>query len=362
MGIRFLAFATLLFLMLGSCQEEREGYVVKKETIVESVYSSVIIEPDELYQVNALNSGYIDELLVQVGDSVSPDEVLFTVRDVQSHSTASNARLSLDIARSNYNGEVNLLNDLKIELNDALLKMRSDSITHKKNIELHRKGLLNETEFAQSEVMYSSSKTRYSLLKNRLARTNSDLKTALNQAQNNYVSSLSRSNDALVRNRLSGIVYDLFKETGEFVSVQEPVMIVGSSERFVVKMLIDEVDITKVALGQEIVISLEAYKGKVFKGVVSHISPKLDSRTQTFEVEGFFKEVPEKLYMGLSGEGNIVINKRSDVIVIPLEYLIDGKYVYTAEGKKRVKTGVKSLSHVEIVSGLKVGTEIFKEE
>lgn len=362
MWIKFLACATPLFLILGSCQDEQEGYVVKKETIVESVYSSVVIEPDELYRVNALNSGYIDELLVEIGDSVFPNDVLFAVRDVQSSSTASNARLSLDIARSNYNGDVNLVNDLKIELNHALLKMRTDSINHYKNKELHRKGLMNDSEFSQSEVMYSSSKTRYSLLKNRLTRTNSDLRTALNQAQNNYVSSLSRSNDALVRNRLSGIVYDLFKETGEFVSVQEPVMIIGSSERFILKMRIDEVDVTKVVLGQEIVISLEAYKNQVFKGIVSHISPKLDAQTQTFEVEGFFKEAPPKLFMGLSGEGNIVINKLDNVVVIPLEYLIDNKYVLTANGKKRVQTGVKSLSHIEIVSGLKSGTRILKEE
>lgn len=362
MRIKFAPFIALTLYVLGSCQDEQEGYVVQRETIVESVYSSVVVEPDELYRVNALNSGYIDELLVEIGDSVHPNDVLFAVRDVQSSSTASNARLSLDIARSNYNGDVNLLNDLKIEINDALLKMRTDSLNHFKNKELHHKGLINDTEFAQSEVMYSSSKTRYSLLKNRLARTESDLRTALNQAENNYVSSLSRSNDALVRNRLSGVVYDLFKETGEFVSVQEPVMIVGSSERFVLKMKIDEVDITKVALGQEIIVSLEAYKNKVFKAIVSHISPKLDAQTQTFEVEGVFTEKPPKLFMGLSGEGNIVIDKRENVIVIPLAYLIDNQYVLTENGRKRVKTGVRSLSHVEIVSGLKPGTKILKEE
>jgi len=357
-----IAYAVLLLVILGSCQGESDGYVVKKKAIVESVYSSVVIEPDELYKVNALNSGYIDELLVEVGDSVFPNDVLFTVRDIQSNSTASNARLSLNIARSNYNGDVNLLNDLKIELNDALLKMQTDSINHNKNLKLHKKGLLNDTELAQSEVLYSSSKTRFKLLENRLARTESDLRTALNQAENNYVSSLSRSNDAIVRNRLAGVVYDLFKETGEFVSVQEPVMIVGASERFILKMKIDEVDVTKVALGQEIIISLEAYKNQVFKGVVSHISPKLDAQTQTFEVEGVFTEKPPKLFMGLSGEGNIVVQKRKNVVVIPLEYLIDNQYVLTENGREKVKTGVKSLSQVEIISGLKPGVKIFKEE
>lgn len=360
--VTYVALALLILGSLGSCQEDKKGFKVKKGTLIESVYSSVVVEPDELYRVNALNSGYIDELLVDVGDSVFPNDVLFVVRDIQSNSNASNARLALNIARSNYNGEFNLLKDLKIEMNDALLQMQTDSINHSKNKELHSKGLLNDTELAQSELVFSAAKTRYILLKNQLERTEGDLKNALNQAQNNYVSSLSRSNDALVRNRLAGVVYDLFKETGEFVSVQEPVMIVGSSEKFILRMKIDEVDITKVALGQEIIVSLEAYKNQVFKGVVSHVSPKLDAQTQTFEVEGTFTESPTKLFMGLSGEGNIVINKRENVVVIPLEYLIDNKYVLTENGRKRVKTGARSLSRVEIISGLKAGTQIFKKE
>lgn len=60
MRIKFVPFIALTLLVLGSCQDEHEGYVVQRETIVESVYSSVVVEPDELYRVNALNSGYID--------------------------------------------------------------------------------------------------------------------------------------------------------------------------------------------------------------------------------------------------------------------------------------------------------------
>jgi hypothetical protein len=66
--------------------------------------------------------------------------------------------------------------------------------------------------------------------------------------------------------------------------------------------------------------------------------------------------------MGLTGEGNIIINKRKSVMVIPLEYLIDNNKVETENGAIRVTTGVRSLSHVEIVSGLKSGEIIYKPQ
>ena len=357
----WLALGAALFLGT-ACSDTREGVEVKRQNIVESVYSSVVVEPAEMYKVNALNSGYIDEIMVGIGDSVEMSDVLFSVRDIQSNSTASNAKLALDMARSNYKGNVNLLDDLKLELKDAALKLKTDSANYFRNKELSEKGVLTEVELAQSEVVYSSSKTRYRLLTNRLERTEKDLKVSLDQAINNYASSLSRSNDALVRNRIKGQVYDLFKEPGEFVSVQEPVLIVGSNDRYTLKMKIDEVDVTKVALNQRIVVSLEAYKNKTFEAKVVRISPKMDVQTQTFEVEGTFIDTPEKLYMGLTGEGNIVIAEREDVAVIPLEYLVDDHYVITESGKVKVKTGVRSLSHIEIISGLKAGVEIFKEE
>jgi multidrug efflux pump subunit AcrA (membrane-fusion protein) len=359
---KFFTGILALGFLIGACSEDRESVQVKKRDIVESVYSSVVVEPADMYKVNALNSGYIDEILVDIGDTVNFGDVLFAVRDVQSNSTASNAYLALQIARSNYKGDVNLLDDLRLEMKDAALKLRTDSLNYFRNKKLYDQGVLTEVELTQSEVVYSASQTRYKLLKNRLTRTKGDLKASLNQAMNNYASTLSRSNDALVRNRIRGQVYDLFKETGEFVSVQEPVLIVGSKDQFILKMKVDEVDITKIAVGQRIVVSLEAYKKKTFDAEVSHISPKMDMQTQTFEIEGVFTEMPPQLYMGLTGEGNIVINERKDVLVIPREYLIDDTYVITDDGKKKVSVGATSLSHVEITSGIKEGIKLYKTE
>jgi len=352
----------LIILIMTGCSESTESYTVDKSDIVESVYSSVIIEPSDLYLVNASNSGYIDDVNVKTGDDIGLGDVIFSVRDIQSNNSASNARLAYEMAKSNYTGDVNLLEDMKLELADAELKRKNDSTNFIRSKKLYEEGLMTRIEYDQTEVVYESSKTRCRLINNKIKRSQKDLKTSLSQAKNNYNSSLSRSEDALVRNKIDGKVYEVFKEPGEFVSMQEPVAMIGSKDKFIIKMRIDEVDITKVKLGQSIIVALEAYKKKTFKAKITRISPKMDAQTQTFEIEGEFINAPESLFMGLTGEGNIIILERKNAIVVPLEYVTDENIVKTESGDVKVKIGSRSLSHIEILSGLKEGDVILKPE
>lgn len=364
MSIKNNFFSVVAFIVIGlfviSCSEERITHVVEESDIIESVYSSVVVEPQNMYNVIGSISGYVDVIDVVIGQEISINQQLFRVRDVQSASTTNNARLAYDLAQSNSSGNVTMVEDLKLDLNNALLKRKNDSLNYSRSKQLLEKGAITKVEFEQSELVYQNSKATYNAIENRIIRTKRELKTSLGQAKNNYESSLSRSEDAAVDSKVDGVVYDIFKEVGEFVSMQEPIAIVGAKDKFTINMMIDEVDITKVEVGQTIYVSLEAYRGESFEAKVTHITPKMDTRTQTFKIEGEFVKAPKKLYMGLTGEGNIIINKHESAIVIPREFLIDGDKVETVNGMKKVTFGIKSLSHIEIRSGLSKGDVIYK--
>jgi hypothetical protein len=66
--------------------------------------------------------------------------------------------------------------------------------------------------------------------------------------------------------------------------------------------------------------------------------------------------------MGLTGEGNIVVAEREGALVMPLEYLVDQNHVQGESKKIKVTTGARSLSDIEITSGLKEGDVILKPE
>ena len=107
---------------------------------------------------------------------------------------------------------------------------------------------------------------------------------------------------------------------------------------------------------------MDAYKDVVFKAKVSKIYPKKDERNQTFLVEALFNKPPEILYPGLSGEANIVISKKANVLTIPIAYLTSDNKVKTDDGLVFVKTGLQNMDYVEILSGISKETYIYKPE
>lgn len=51
----------------------------------------------------------------------------------------------------------------------------------------------------------------------------------------------------------------------------------------------------KITKNQEVIISLDAYRGDIFSGKVSKIYPVKDARNQTFKVEALFDKAPKKI-------------------------------------------------------------------
>ncbi len=191
-------------------------------------------------------------------------------------------------------------------------------------------------------------------------RTKDELQTQLKQAQNHYKASLVNSADFTIKSRINGKVYALYKNSGEIVNTVEPLAMVGSSSIFIIEMLVDEVDIVKIKEEQSVVVTLDAYNGKVFKAKVHKIYPKKDERNQTFVVEALFDMPPDILYPGLSGEANILIEEKKDALTIPKQYLIDNNKVKTKEGIIMIEVGLESMDRVEILSGVTDMTWIYK--
>lgn len=355
-------FVLLIVLFITSCSDERENIVVKEKDLIEAVYSSVRIEPADYYTVKSTVSGYLNDFIIREGDVVQFGEVLFSVRDVSGSNTEQNALVAYDLAKTNLFGDRSILNDMRFEIDNLKLKRKNDSLNYYRNRSLYEAGGVTKVELEQSELLFESSRSAHVAAQNRYKRTELEMKAAMEQAKNNYALSVSRSGDARITSAISGKVYSILKEKGDLVTIQEPLAIVGSANEFRILLMVDELDINRIEVGQKIFVDLESYPGKVFEAKIDRIVPKLDQQTQTFEVHAKFTKAPKQLYMGLTGEASIVIEERQKAITIPREYLTDKNEVETDDGLVKVKTGIKSLSEVEIVDGLKSGQRIYRPE
>jgi HlyD family secretion protein len=352
----------LLVILFFACSKQNDTIFLEKRNLVEAVYSSLIIQPDSLYQVYSIVSGILDKNLVEEGDAVFKGQPIVQIINSTPKLNTQNAKYTLDLARESYNGSTAILSGIEDEINAAKLKYNNDSINFFRQKKLWEQSIGSKAEYDSKELAFELSLNDVNRLKSRYNRTKNELYTALKQAENNYKTSLITKEDFTVNSKINGKVYALYKEAGEIVNTMEPIATIGNEKDFVIEMLVDEIDIVKISLGQEILINLDAYKEKIFTGEVTKILPKKDERNQTFKVEALFDKAPDVLYPGLSGEANIIIAKRKDVMTIPKEYLIDNNKVMTNEGLIEVIVGIENLEFVEIVSGISEKTQISKPE
>ncbi len=350
----------LLILIFSSCTNKEEKILPIKTSLTESVYSSVTIQPDSLYQVYAAVSGILDKNLIEEGDVVKIQQPLIQIINNTPKLNTQNAKLTVNLAKENYNGSAAVLKAIEDEISAATLKYKNDSTNYFRQKNLWEQNIGSKAEYDVKKLNYELSSNSLQLLKSKYSRTKNELSTALMQAQNNYETSLINTKDFTVKSKINGKVYALYKNPGEIISTIEPLAVVGSSTTFIIEMLVDEVDIVKISKQQKVLITLDAYNGKVFTGIVSKIYPQKDERNQTFMVEAIFDETPHVLYPGLSGEANIIISQKNNILTIPKEYLIDENKVKTDDGIIEISVGLQSMDKVEVLSGIDEQTYIYK--
>ena len=350
----------LIVLLIWSCKKESDVINPEYKTITESVYASVTIQPDSLYNAYSIVSGILDKNFVNEGDMVSKNQSILHIINKVPQVTVDNAKLSLQLAQKNYTGDAAVLTGIEDEISAATIKFENDSINYERQKNLWLQKIGSKAEYDNKKLNYELSQKNLQQLQNKYQRTKNELQTTIQQANNNLRTSILTNKDFTIKSIIDGKVYALNKEPGEIVTTMEPLATIGSASVFVMEMLVDEVDIVKISLNQKVIITLDAYNTNVFLGKVSKIYPKKDERNQTFKVEARFDEQPDVLYPGLSGEANIIIATKENVLTIPKDYLISNTKIKTDEGIVDIKTGLQNMEYIEVTDGLTENSRIYK--
>ncbi|NDV44120.1 efflux RND transporter periplasmic adaptor subunit [Flagellimonas sediminis] len=352
----------LIFPVLFSCGKKKEKTYPQSMPLTESVYASATVQPDSLYQAYSIVMGILDHVWVEEGDEVSKGDRILQITNTSPELNLENAKLALKLAQENYNGNAAMLYSIMDEIQAAELKLQNDSINYYRQKNLWDQNIGSKVEFDNRKLAFELSQNNLKLLKKKYQQSKNELETQLRQAQNNYQTSLTTTEDFTITSKIDGKVYAIYKNPGEIVNTVEPVAAVGRSDIFIVELLVDEVDIVKLKLGQRVFITLDSYNSRVFEATLHKIYPRKDERSQTFKVEAWFVDPPTTLYPGLSGEGNIIISEKATTLTIPKEYLVQGSKVLTDDGETEVTLGLQNLDRVEILGGITEKTAIYKPE
>ncbi|MDD5347377.1 MAG: efflux RND transporter periplasmic adaptor subunit [Candidatus Omnitrophica bacterium] len=169
-----------------------------------------------------------------------------------------------------------------------------------------------------------------------------------------------RFEKAPVESPITGIVGRVYVDIGSQVDTRTAIALVVAMDKVKTDFEIPEKYLPKVSAGDKARVSVDAYRGEVFHGVVSQVSPVIDPLTRTAPLEIVIDNQDHRLKSGMFARVSLILAELSKVPVV-LKEAIQGAepnlYVYAVENNKaaikKIKLGLRSGDYFQVAEGLK---------
>lgn len=343
-------------LLLHSCNndEVKEIKPVFKQ-LSEAVYASGSLVPEEEYKIVSSVDGYLNEVLTTEGQIIKKGDLLFSLnndwRNEQENSAKMIYNKTLPIVEQNSP----LMNDLKYKIELIKLKLTNDSLNYIRSKNLFEQDIISASVYEKAKLQYDGStkelKSLGAQMKQMLLQSEIQKQQAANQANILH----SQNNLGNIRSYYNGVIYEIYKKPGDMIQPNQPIALMGNG-KMIAKLLIDENDLHLVKIGQEVIISIDAFADKKYHAHITKIYPILNKVEQSFRLDAAFDEpLPQQIY-GLNLEANIVIRKKESIMVIPRKALLSNNVVTTKVSGKRlnkvIEKGLEDAEYIEVKAGL----------
>jgi HlyD family secretion protein len=228
-----------------------------------------------------------------------------------------------------------------------------------------------ETSVRSAQSQVTSSWANLERLKNSV--TTEDVAVAqasLDQALIGYESALAQLNKATLTAPFDSVVATRLAEVHSQVSAATPILILVDPSSYYIDVQVDEVDISKIQVGQQVQVYLDALPEIEMPAEVTEIalSPSTVEGVITYRVRVQIKDLQEAAVRpGMTANTNIVTREAEDVLLVPRRAvrIVDGQaYVEKvlpgdALEQIPVELGLGDPFFVQITSGLEEGDRVF---
>ena len=392
---------------------EVEFTKVSRSTIIEKVSASGKIQPEVEVKLSPDVSGEIVSLNVAEGDSVVAGQELLKIRPDNYVSLLARAEAQMNATKAN-------MEQSKAVLAQSDARLSKAKIDYDRNAKLHKDKVISDADFDQFVSAYTVAKQDLEAAKANVNAANYNVKSseaALKEAKTNLTKTTIYAPQ-------SGIISKLNVELGERVvgtsqMAGTEMLRIANLNKMEVRVNVNENDITRVSLGDTVLIDVDAFSSseRKFKGVVYEIASSANSSGASavsndavteFEVKirvlrsSYADLIKGKLSYplkpGMTASVEILTNRKENIATVPLSAVTtreigaeakegmkkeeDGTNATNSndalEAKKRkentkevvfvmekgkakmiqVKTGISDFENIEIVSGLNDGQEI----
>ncbi len=165
---------------------------------------------------------------------------------------------------------------------------------------------------------------------------------------------------AVVKAPFAGVITDAFPHSGDLVTAGAVAFQVDDLSRMLVDVEVSEVDINRVQVGQQAIVSFDAALDREYHGVVSAVAlaGDIQSGVVSFRVTVELEDADEFVLPAMTAAVNIVVTELQDVILVPNRAVrvVDGqRVVYVMRDGQMLPVeiilGASSETYSEVIGG-----------
>lgn len=336
---------------------------VARGHVAETLAVTAEFKPYQEIDVHAKVAGYVDRILVDVGDRVQAGQLLAVLESpelqdeaLQDEAAARRAqaeidRAEADLQRAESQHDVAHANALRLS---GVLKARPHLVAQQDVDEATGRDRSAEADVATAKAAIVAAKDQLDVAKATAEKT---------QALVAYLR---------ITAPFTGVVTERYADTGAMVqagtsSQTQTMPLVRLSQNSTLRLVIPlpESAVASVRVGTSVALNVSALH-KTFQGTVSRLADRLDTNTRTMHVEVQVPNPSLQIVPGMYADASLVLADAKNALVVPVE-AIDrtttppSVLVVGADNRIAARTvtlGLESGSLAQIVTGISEGDQV----
>ena len=286
----------------------------------------------------------IEQLPVDVGDKVKEGDLLFSLDDKNIQIEIEQKQTQIDAAN--------------LQLEKA-----------KRNFERDRK--LFEEKLVSREA-FQNTETEFNLAKNSIERAQKDLDLAMERMERTQI--LAPFDCTVLTRPVSA--GQAVSGSGGFNSGTE-VLTIADLTQMIINAHVNQADVSRLSVGLEVEIQVEAISGLKVMGVVERIAPQatIENGIKGFSARIHLKEIDLRIQPGMTANIKIPVQSAAGVVAVPLGAVFteynesvrkQERYVFVQSGnsfvRRLIEIGVADYFFAEVLKGLSAGEIVSLEQ
>lgn len=233
-------------------------------------------------------------------------------------------------------------------------------------------------DYAETAAQVEAAEAEATLNRQRLERAqelqkkNFISEQALDEARENLNASRARLAERkarldklVIRAPFDGIVGVRQVSPGAYVNKGQDIARLEGIGTLKLDFRVPETYLRRIAEGQKVDVTVDAYPGERFEGTIYAIEPAVDEQTRTVLLRARIPNPGVRLKPGMFARVAVRLGERPDALTVPEQAIVprgDGNYVFRVAGGKaqltRVDLGLRQPGIVEVTAGLAEGDAV----